>query len=240
MFWSKGRPVAIQPPISIMPRLGRDDTGRLMVALQRLCALDPPLAANLNIERLLGRLRQRAHQAGMPQPSCARTFTPPTHELKRNPMSFKPRVSIEQVEEDLDLAPKFDARGLITCVTSDVDSGDVLMVGYMNPEALERTIQTGEAHYFSRSRQVLWHKGATSGLVQRVVEMRIDDDQDAVWLRVQLQAGPNSPPASCHVGYRSCFYRAIDPATGTLQFVEDGKTFDPLQVYGDEPNPTQL
>ncbi|MBA4263660.1 MAG: phosphoribosyl-AMP cyclohydrolase [Comamonadaceae bacterium] len=155
-------------------------------------------------------------------------------------MTFARRTSVEQVEEGLCLAPKFDARDLITCVTSDVDSGDVLMVGYMNPEALERTIQTGEAHYFSRSRQSLWHKGATSGLVQRVVEMRIDDDQDAVWLRVQLQAGPNSPPASCHVGYRSCFYRAIDRGTGALQFVEDSKTFDPLLVYGDAPNPTQL
>jgi phosphoribosyl-AMP cyclohydrolase len=155
-------------------------------------------------------------------------------------VTFATRTSVEQVEEGQQLAPKFDAHGLLTCVTTDADSGDVLMVGYMNPEALERTMQTGEAHYFSRSRQVLWHKGATSGLVQQVVEMRIDDDQDALWLRVQLQAGTNSPPASCHVGYRSCFYRAIDPATQTLRFVEEGKTFDPLVVYGDAPNPTLL
>ena len=153
---------------------------------------------------------------------------------------FAARTSVEQVEEGAQLAPKFDAQGLIICVTTDVDSGDVLMVGYMNPEALELTIQSGEAHYFSRSRQVLWHKGAISSLVQRVVEMRIDDDQDAVWLRVQLLPGTASPPASCHVGYRSCFYRAIDAPTHTLKFVEDGKTFDPHVVYGDAPNPTVL
>jgi phosphoribosyl-AMP cyclohydrolase len=87
---------------------------------------------------------------------------------------------------------------------------------------------------------VLWHKGGTSGLVQHVVELRIDDDQDAVWLRVRLQAGPQADPASCHVGYRSCFYRAIDPNTGALRFVEDRKTFDPRIVYGDAPNPTVL
>lgn len=156
------------------------------------------------------------------------------------PVVFSPRQSIEQVEEGQQLAPKFDAQGLITCVTTDIDTGELLMVGHMNPGALEHTIRSGEAHYFSRSRQVLWHKGATSGLVQHVVEMRIDDDQDAVWLRVRLQAGPHSPPASCHVGYRSCFYRAIDPGTATLKFVEDGKTFDPQRVYGDAPNPTVL
>lgn len=155
-------------------------------------------------------------------------------------MTFAPRSSVEQVEEGAELAPKFDANGLITCVTTDVDSGDLLMVGYMNSEALERTIQSGEAHYFSRSRQALWHKGASSGLVQRVLEMRIDDDQDAVWLRVQLQVGANSPPASCHVGYRSCFYRAIESQSHTLRFVESSKTFDPLKVYGDVPNPTVL
>jgi phosphoribosyl-AMP cyclohydrolase len=114
------------------------------------------------------------------------------------------------------------------------------MLGWMNAEALQRTLATRQAHYWSRSRQVLWHKGDTSGLVQHVVELRIDDDQDAVWLRVRLQAGPQADPASCHVGYRSCFYRAIDPDTGALRFVEDRKTFDPRIVYGDAPNPTVL
>ena len=149
---------------------------------------------------------------------------------------FAARTSIAQVEEGRELAPKFDASRLITCVTTDNASGEVLMVGYMNQEALTLTVQTGEAHYWSRSRQALWHKGATSGLTQKVVEMRIDDDQDAVWLRVSV-AGSG---ASCHVGYRSCFYRAVEAKTGRLEFVETAKTFDPVAVYGDAPNPTQL
>ncbi len=155
---------------------------------------------------------------------------------------FASRVSIEQVEEGVDLAPRFDADGLIPVVTTDFDSGELLMHGYMNAEALRRTIETGEAHYWSRSRKALWHKGATSGLVQSVAEMRIDDDQDAVWLRVRI-AGNG---ASCHVGYRSCFYRSVPlgetsgEAPLTLRFEESEKTFDPKEVYGDAPNPTKL
>ncbi len=151
------------------------------------------------------------------------------------------RTTVEQVEEGLALAPKFDADGLLPCITTDASTGDVLMLGYMNGEALQRTIATGEAHYWSRSRQCLWRKGATSGLVQEVVEVRIDDDQDAVWLRVRV-AGSG---ASCHVGYRSCFYRSVElggPSGGParLVFRESGKSFDPKDVYGDAPNPTQL
>ena len=152
---------------------------------------------------------------------------------------FFSRVSIEQVEEGRELAPKFDEHGLIACVTTSANTGEVLMLGYMNAEALKKTILTGEAHYFSRSRQVLWHKGATSGLVQKVVELRIDDDQDAVWLRVDIPGD-----ASCHVGYRSCFYRSVptgnEGAKGALKFEEQQKTFDPKKVYGDAPNPTKL
>ena len=155
-------------------------------------------------------------------------------------IGFAARHSIEQVEEGLELAPKFGPDRLLPYVTTDATSGEVLMLGWMNAEALQRTLATSEAHYWSRSRQVHWHKGVTSGLVQRVVEVRVDDDQDALWLRVQVQPGTDSPPASCHVGYRSCFYRAIDPETGALRFVEHGKTFDPLVVYGDAPNPTVL
>ena len=154
--------------------------------------------------------------------------------------SFQPRLSVHQVEEGLELAPRFDERGLLPCITTDASSGEVLMLGWMNAQALQRTLATREAHYWSRSRQLLWHKGATSGLVQRVIELRVDDDQDAVWLRVQVQPGHGSPPASCHVGYRSCFYRAVDPDTGALRFVEAGKTFDPSLVYGDAANPTLL
>ena len=151
---------------------------------------------------------------------------------------FADRLSVEQVEEGHDLAPKFDANGLIPVVTTDHASGELLMHGYMNAEALTRTIETGEAHYWSRSRQALWHKGATSGLVQKVVECRIDDDQDCVWLRVDVAGG-----ASCHVGYRSCFYRSLPvgaPGPVTLTFEETEKVFDPKAVYGDAPNPTKL
>jgi len=153
---------------------------------------------------------------------------------------FGRRVTVEQVEEGNELAPKFDAQGLIPCVTTDHASGELLMVAVMNREALARTIETGEAHYWSRSRQQLWHKGATSGLVQKVVEMRIDDDQDCVWLRVEVAGN-----ASCHVGYRSCFYRRVpvgaERSRGTsLEFTEGEKAFDPKAVYGDAPNPTQL
>ncbi len=148
------------------------------------------------------------------------------------------RQSIEQVEEGVDLAPKFNEHGLIPVVTTDFSSGEVLMHAYMNAEALTHTITLGEAVYWSRSRQRLWHKGATSGLVQRVREMRIDDDQDCIWLRVDVQGR-----ASCHVGYRSCFYRAVpfgDEAGQPLEFTEMEKAFDPRKVYGDAPNPTQL
>jgi len=153
---------------------------------------------------------------------------------------FAQRISIEQVEEGHELAPKFDADGLLPVVTTDAESGEVLMHGYMNAEALTKTIQTGEAHYWSRSRDVLWHKGATSGLVQKVKEIRIDDDQDAVWLRVDVQGG-----ASCHVGYRSCFYRSVpvgasEDAPVDLNYEESENVFDPVEVYGDAPNPTKL
>jgi phosphoribosyl-AMP cyclohydrolase len=156
---------------------------------------------------------------------------------------FAPRKTIEQVEEGHELAPKFDAQGLIAAVTTDFTSGELLMVGYMNAEALARTIETGEAHYFSRSRQTLWHKGATSGLVQRIRELRIDDDQDCVWLRVEVAGG-----ASCHVGYRSCFYRAVPTreeaarAAGpiALTYTETEKVFDPEIVYQGQVNPTKL
>ncbi len=151
---------------------------------------------------------------------------------------FAQRVSIEQVEEGHELAPKFDADGMIPVVTTDAESGEVLMHGYMNAEALTKTIQTGEAHYWSRSRNLLWHKGATSGLVQKVREIRIDDDQDAVWLRVDVQGG-----ASCHVGYRSCFYRSVPVGSDgkvDLNYEETEKVFDPAEVYGDAPNPTKL
>ena len=156
-----------------------------------------------------------------------------------NEINFEKRKTIEQVEESTELAPKFDQDGLIPVVTTDFSSGEVLMQGYMNEEALKKTISLGEAVYYSRSRQTLWHKGKTSGLVQTIKEIRIDDDQDCVWLRVDVQGG-----ASCHVGYRSCFYRSVpfgdNSSTTILKFEEKEKIFDPKKVYGDAPNPTKL
>ena len=155
---------------------------------------------------------------------------------------FLERTSIEQVEESTGLAPKFDDNGLIPVVTTDFVSGEVLMHAYMNREALSKTLELGEAVYYSRSRRTLWHKGQTSGLVQIVKEIRIDDDQDCVWLRVDVQGG-----ASCHVGYRSCFYRTVPFGQATeneqqltLQFTETEKVFDPEVVYKNAPNPTKL
>jgi len=143
---------------------------------------------------------------------------------------FAPRGSASEVEEGRTLAPKFDADGLLTCVTVDAGSGEVLMVAHMNAEALARTIEAGEAWYFSRSRQQLWRKGESSGHVQHVVEMRIDCDQDAVLIKVE-QAGAGA----CHTGHRSCFYRAVPlgpAATGPIALERrEEKVFDPADVY---------
>ena len=117
---------------------------------------------------------------------------------------FKKRISVEQVEEGNELCPKFDHNGLIPVITTDHKTGEILMHGYMNEEAFKKTIETKEAHYFSRSRNAIWHKGKTSGWVQKVKFIRIDDDQDSVWISVDIGDG-----ASCHVGYYSCFYRSI-------------------------------
>ncbi len=130
-------------------------------------------------------------------------------------------------EEGLDFQPRFDASGLVTCVATDAATGDVLMVAHMNDEALRKTIATGDAWYFSRSRNALWRKGETSGQTQRVVEMRMDCDQDAVWIKVE-QSG-----AACHTGRRSCFYRKVDGGEGgaRLSFIEAERLFDPKAVY---------
>jgi phosphoribosyl-AMP cyclohydrolase len=131
------------------------------------------------------------------------------------------------IEEGLSFSPKFDANGLVTCVATDAKTSEVLMVAHMNEEALRKTVATGEAWYYSRSRKALWRKGETSGHVQRVVEMRLDCDQDAVWIRVE-QAG-----AACHTGRHSCFYRKVEAADGgaRLSFVDAERQFDPKAVY---------
>ena len=154
---------------------------------------------------------------------------------------FKKRDNIKEVEEGKYLAPKFDENGLIPVITTDFQTGDILMHGYMNEEALQKTIENKEAYYWSRSRNKIWHKGQVSGFVQKVKEIRIDDDQDSIWLSVDIGKG-----ASCHVGYKSCFYRSIplgkikNTEEVKMQFEEKEKVFDPKKVYKNEPNPTKL
>jgi len=148
--------------------------------------------------------------------------------LSENSGPFAPPGPAAEAEEGRALTPKFDADGLVTCVATDAGTGEVLMVAHMNTAALARTIETGEAWYFSRSSQALWRKGETSGHVQRVVEMRVDCDQDAVWIKVE-QAG-----AACHTGRHSCFYRVVPRGAAgavTLEFRDAEKLFDPEKVY---------
>ena len=154
---------------------------------------------------------------------------------------FKKRDNIKEIEEGKYLEPKFDENGLIPVVTTDFKTGDVLMHGYMNVESLKKTIESKEAHYWSRSRKKIWRKGQVSGFIQKVKEIRIDDDQDSLWMSVDIGNG-----ASCHVGYRSCFYRSIplgkikNTANVEIKFEEKEKIFDPKKIYKDEPNPTKL
>jgi phosphoribosyl-AMP cyclohydrolase len=136
-------------------------------------------------------------------------------------------TEINEIEDGLEFRPKFDASGLVTCVATDAATSEVLMVAHMNEEALRKTIASGEAWYFSRSRKSLWRKGETSGHVQRVVEMRMDCDQDAVWIKVE-QTG-----AACHTGRHSCFYRKVtgEGRAARLSFVDADRLFDPNAVY---------
>lgn len=154
-------------------------------------------------------------------------------------INFAERSSIEFVEEGNTLAPKFNSEGIIPVIVTETDSGLVLMLGYMNKEALDKTILTKEAHYWSRSREVLWKKGESSGMVHKVDEILIDDDQDSIWLKVTIEG----LGASCHVGYKSCFYRSvnsIDNGNVNLDFTETEKLFDPEVVYPGVDNPTKL
>jgi len=154
---------------------------------------------------------------------------------------FKKRENVADIEEGNLLSPKFNNDELIPVVTTDFKTKEVLMQGFMNSEALKKTIETKEAHYWSRSRKEVWHKGETSGFVQKVVEMRIDDDQDSIWMSVDIGDG-----ASCHVGYKSCFYRSItlgkieNTEKVKIDFKEKKKKFDPEVVYKNKPNPTKI
>tara|TARA_Y100000590_G_scaffold195852_1_gene222402 strand:+ start:3829 stop:4305 length:477 start_codon:yes stop_codon:yes gene_type:complete len=154
---------------------------------------------------------------------------------------YKKRNNIKEVEEGKFLSPKFDKNGLIPVITTDFKTGDILMHGYMSKKSLKKTIETKEAYYWSRSRKKIWHKGKVSGFIQKVKEIKIDDDQDSIWLCVDIGDG-----ASCHVGYRSCFYRSVtlgkikNLKKLKLKFKKEKKIFNPKIVYKDEPQPTKL
>ncbi len=153
---------------------------------------------------------------------------------------FKRRISVFEVEEGKILQPKFDEKNLIPVITVEKSNNEILMHGYMNKEAFRLSMETKEAHYWSRSRKCIWKKGETSGLKQKIKEINIDDDQDCVIFKVEL-AGLK---ASCHVGYKSCFYRKLSSKNSKyvdkLEFIEEKKIFDPKEIYGDAPNPTKL
>ncbi len=154
---------------------------------------------------------------------------------------FKKRENVADIEEGSLLSPKFDNDGLIPVITTCFKTKEILMHGHMNVEAFKLTIETGEAHYWSRSRKEIWHKGKTSGFVQKVKEIKIDDDQDSVWLNVDIGDG-----SSCHVGYKSCFYRSIplgkikNTQNIEMDFTEKEKKFDPTKIYKGKPNPTKI
>ncbi len=133
----------------------------------------------------------------------------------------------DNLETGIRLSPNFDANGLITAIVSEAGTGEPLMVAYMNQEALSLSLQTGEAHFYSRSRQEIWHKGATSGNVLTITQMRIDCDQDAIWVEATL----SGHGAACHTGRKSCFYRRITN-NGKLELTGDSPMFDPKVVYG--------
>lgn len=140
---------------------------------------------------------------------------------------FVPRGGKVQIEEGMDFSPKFDSDGLIPAMAMDATTKEPLMLAYMNEESLRQTLEIGEAVYWSRSRKELWHKGATSGHIQKIVEIRTDCDQDALVLMVeQIGAG------ACHTGRNSCFYRRVVPGTAALVMTEAELAFNPAEVYG--------
>ena len=153
---------------------------------------------------------------------------------------FSKRTSVEEVEEGKSFQPKFDENGLIPVITIDDEDNQVLMHGYMNEEALKKSIKTKMSHYWSRSRKKIWKKGETSGFFQNIIKIQIDDDQDCIILFVKL----SGKKASCHVGYKSCFYRELEKEgekfSTNLIFNEEKKVFDPEKVYKGLENPTKL
>ncbi|MCF6322514.1 MAG: phosphoribosyl-AMP cyclohydrolase [Rhizobiaceae bacterium] len=145
---------------------------------------------------------------------------------------FPPPSDKKELESSTAFTPRFDKDGLITAIVTDYDSGELLMVAHMNDEALAKTIATGSSYFWSRSRQELWHKGATSGTRQNVHEIRTDCDQDAIWLKVTV-AGAG---ATCHTGMKACFYRTVELKDGKTRLVRDriDPLFDSSDIYGNK------
>ncbi|MBU0737142.1 MAG: phosphoribosyl-AMP cyclohydrolase [Alphaproteobacteria bacterium] len=141
-----------------------------------------------------------------------------------------PSADKKILEEGLAFTPKFDDHGLVTAVVTDARDGELLMVAHMNAEAIALTLETGIGHYYSRSRAKIWKKGESSGNLQTVKEIKVDCDQDAIWLKVEV-AGHD---ATCHTGRRSCFYRTAQLVDGepSLKIADDHRHFDPDNVYG--------
>lgn len=143
-----------------------------------------------------------------------------------NPQIFTDRDQVQDIEEGAEFAPKFDAHGMMPAIATDAKTGETLMFAFMNAEALKLTLETGLAHYYSRSRKALWKKGESSGHTQKVVECRTDCDQDVIWLRIEQEG------AACHVGFRSCFYRSVVKTDDGFALTSDAeKVFDPKDVY---------
>ena len=155
--------------------------------------------------------------------------------MTEKPSPFPVLADKARLEAGDVLAPRFDANGLVTAVVTDADSGELLMVAHMNAEALQKTLETGQAWYWSRSRKELWLKGGTSGETQQIAEIRVDCDQDAVWLKVR----PQGHGAACHTGRRSCFYRRVGTEGGGFRLMVDEEPvlFDPDTVYGGKKKP---
>ena len=157
---------------------------------------------------------------------------------------FKKRTSVEQIEESLDLCPKFNDQKLLPCITVEEKTREILMFSFINRSAFRKSIETKLAHYFSRTRKSIWLKGESSGMFHHIKNMFIDDDQDCVIFEVRLtKPTKGGKKASCHVGYKSCFYRKIVKSKDgevILKFIENEKSFDPEKVYQGHPNPTKI
>ena len=163
--------------------------------------------------------------------------------MDENDIVFKQRETVKQIEESKDFCPKFNNEGLLPCITIESKTNTILMFSFVTKDALKKTIKTKRAHYFSRSRNSIWLKGETSGMFHDIIDIYIDDDQDCLIYEVNLsKPTKGGKKASCHVGYKSCFYRKIDTSKKqiTLKFIEKTKAFDPKKVYKNIENPTKI